>query len=159
MNGRQLREWRQRRGLSQTDLAGYLGVTASCISQYERGRVRIPESLELRLERIAPSGVRKRRAGRPTKIEAMVLRGPVQRCPRCGRRVVIPCRACLVEGLPRQRTFGQREGREEDLAPDLPAEAEARLRALRARKVMEAESTMELGGQFNGRAPKEGNEG
>jgi transposase-like protein len=64
-------------GVSQRELAKRTGVARSTVA------------------RIA-SGARRDRSGpedEPTESEAT---GPVERCPECGGRVVVPCRGCAV---------------------------------------------------------------
>jgi hypothetical protein len=41
------------------------------------------------------NGRRISQPGRPSGTNA--LRGPIERCPGCGRRIEMPCRACLGE--------------------------------------------------------------
>jgi transcriptional regulator with XRE-family HTH domain len=52
MNGQNLRERRQRLGLSQTGLAEKLGTTQNTISRWEQGTIEIqnPEMLDLALK-------------------------------------------------------------------------------------------------------------
>jgi transcriptional regulator with XRE-family HTH domain len=46
---RDLRLWRTARGMTQAELAGYLGVSRLTYQQWERGRYRIPRLLPLAL--------------------------------------------------------------------------------------------------------------
>lgn len=43
--GKRLRELRQRRGLSQTEIAEKLGINQTLVSQYERGKLRLHGAL------------------------------------------------------------------------------------------------------------------
>lgn len=40
--GKTMRKWREIFGISQTELADYLGVSSSVISDYEGGRRKVP---------------------------------------------------------------------------------------------------------------------
>lgn len=50
MKPEDLKAWRERHGLSQTELAGMLGITKPCISQWESGVRKIPAFLHITLK-------------------------------------------------------------------------------------------------------------
>jgi len=52
MKGRELREWRQDQFMSQSDLAGLLGVHYTTVANWEAGRANPGGMLELALEQI-----------------------------------------------------------------------------------------------------------
>ena len=67
MTGLDLREWRNRTGYSQIELAKALGVTNVCISRWETGDRQIPSFLSLALGKLECEGVK--RQGKKTKKE------------------------------------------------------------------------------------------
>lgn len=60
MTGDDLKKWRERRGLNQTEMAQFLGVDQGTISRWEGGKREIPSFLHLALESIK----KKSRAGK-----------------------------------------------------------------------------------------------
>jgi transcriptional regulator with XRE-family HTH domain len=52
MNGDQLKQWREARGLTQTELSELLGVHLNSVSRWEVGMRGIPSFLDLALETI-----------------------------------------------------------------------------------------------------------
>jgi transcriptional regulator with XRE-family HTH domain len=50
MTGKELQEWRRKRGLSQEGLAGHLGVIRVTVARWETGTRSIPSFLPLALE-------------------------------------------------------------------------------------------------------------
>lgn len=52
MDGRELRAFRDRLGLSQSGLAVKLGIAANTVARWERGEREIPPFLRLALERL-----------------------------------------------------------------------------------------------------------
>jgi len=64
--------------------------------------------------------------------------GPVERCPGCGARTIMPCRACLTrnhkERLPRFLAKERPDNRDDPLGLDLPESCHARYEAVHDRR-------------------------
>jgi transcriptional regulator with XRE-family HTH domain len=55
MTGEELKQWRTERGLTQTDLANFLSVPQSRISEWERGVYKVPRWMPLELKQFKPT--------------------------------------------------------------------------------------------------------
>ena len=53
MTGQELKKWRQEQGLTQTQLAGHLGVIKTTVARWETGTRSIPSFLPLALQALA----------------------------------------------------------------------------------------------------------
>ncbi len=59
MDKDELKKRRERLGLTQSEFAGEIGVTATTISRYETGLTQIPKSMELILEALEKRQIEK----------------------------------------------------------------------------------------------------
>ena len=71
MKPEELTAWRKRRGLNQVELAAMLGVTKTCISQWESGNRKIPAFLHITLKclKVKKGGELKKTRGTKKKKE------------------------------------------------------------------------------------------
>jgi DNA-binding transcriptional regulator YiaG len=67
MDKDELKEWRQRNGYSQSDLAEALGISTLTVSRWERGAKNMPPYLHITLKCLKKKGGEVRKAGRPPK--------------------------------------------------------------------------------------------